>query len=105
MKWPGPRLHPAVVVLAATHFLVDGYGNIFTPLLPLFILSMNLSLAAAGTLQMCFLLANSVAQLAFGSIADRWRPRVLLLAARSSRLRCFRSWAWLPACGRSRPCS
>ena len=80
MKWPGPRLHPAVVVLAATHFLVDGYGNIFTPLLPLFILSMNLSLAAAGTLQMCFLLANSVAQLAFGSIADRWRPRVLLLA-------------------------
>ena len=40
----------------------------------------NLSLAAAGTLQMCFQLANSVAQLGFGHIADRWRPRVLLLA-------------------------
>jgi FSR family fosmidomycin resistance protein-like MFS transporter len=80
MKSPRLGIHPTVIVLAATHFLVDGYGNIFTPLLPLFIPSLNLSLAAAGTLQMCFLLANSVAQLGFGHIADRWRPRVLLLA-------------------------
>jgi FSR family fosmidomycin resistance protein-like MFS transporter len=29
---------------------------------------------------MCFQLANSVAQLGFGHIADRWRPRLLLLA-------------------------
>lgn len=41
---------------------------------------MNLSLAAAGTLQMCFQLASSVAQLGFGHVADRWRPRLLLLA-------------------------
>jgi FSR family fosmidomycin resistance protein-like MFS transporter len=59
---------------------VDGYGNIFAPLLPLLITQMNLSLAAAGTLQMCFQMASSVAQLGFGHIADRWRPRVLLLA-------------------------
>jgi FSR family fosmidomycin resistance protein-like MFS transporter len=73
-------LHPTVVVLAATHFIVDGFGNILAPLLPLLILNLNLSLAAAGTLQMCFQLANSVAQLGFGHIADRWRPRLLLLA-------------------------
>jgi FSR family fosmidomycin resistance protein-like MFS transporter len=73
-------LHPAVLVLAATHFIVDGFGNILAPLLPLLILNLNLSLAAAGTLQMCFQLANSVAQLGFGYIADRWRPRLLLLA-------------------------
>ena len=72
-------LHPTVVVLAATHFIVDGFGNILAPLLPLLILNLNLSLAAAGTLQMCFQLANSVAQLGFGHIADRWRPRLLLL--------------------------
>src|SRR5262245_65824516 len=73
-------LHPTIVVLASTHFIVDGLGNILAPLLPLLILNLNLSLAAAGTLQMCFQLANSVAQLGFGHIADRWRPRLLLLA-------------------------
>ena len=72
-------LDPTVVVLASTHFLVDGFGNVLSPLLPLLIPRLNLSLAAAGTLQMCFQLANSVSQLGFGHIADRWRPRVLLL--------------------------
>jgi len=73
-------LHRTVLLLAATHFIVDGYGNILAPLLPLLITNLGLSLFAAGTLQMCFQLANSVSQLAFGHIADRWRPRVLLLA-------------------------
>jgi MFS transporter, FSR family, fosmidomycin resistance protein len=78
--WRGPfGLHRTVLLLAATHFIVDGYGNILAPLLPLLITNLGLSLFAAGTLQMCFQLANSVSQLAFGQIADRWRPRVLLL--------------------------
>ena len=72
-------LHPTVLLLASTHFLVDGYGNIYAPLLPLLIPHLNLSLAAAGTLQMCFQMANSVSQLGFGHIADRWRPRVLVI--------------------------
>ena len=73
-------LHGTVVVLASTHFLVDGYGNVLTPLLPLLITDLNLSLAGAGTLQMCFQLANSVAQLGFGHVADRSNPRILLIA-------------------------
>ncbi|HEX5109431.1 MAG TPA: MFS transporter [Vicinamibacterales bacterium] len=73
-------LAPAVVVLASTHFLVDGFGNVLSPLLPVLIPRLNLSLAAAGTLQMCFQLANSVSQLGFGHLADRWRPRLLLIA-------------------------
>jgi FSR family fosmidomycin resistance protein-like MFS transporter len=72
-------LHPTVLLLAATHFIVDGYGNIFAPLLPLLIPQLHLSLAAAGTLQMLYQMAASVSQLGFGHIADRWRPRVLLL--------------------------
>ena len=72
-------LHSAVVVMASTHFLVDGYGNALTPLLPLLITNLKLSLAGAGTLQMCFQLANSVAQLGFGHIADRSNPRILLV--------------------------
>ena len=73
-------LHPTVLLLAGTHFLVDGFSNIYAPLLPLLIPQLNLSLAAAGTLQMCFLLANSVSQLGFGHLADRWRPRALVVA-------------------------
>ena len=80
MKFRFLGLHPTILVLAATHFIVDGFGNILAPLLPLLIVNLDLSLAAAGTLQMCFQLANSVAQLGFGHIADRWRPRLLLLA-------------------------
>lgn len=72
-------LPPTVLLLAGTHFLVDGYGNIYAPLLPLLIPHLNMSLAAAGALQMCFQLANSVAQLGFGHIADRWRPRTLVV--------------------------
>ena len=51
----------------------------YAPLLPLLIPHLGLSLAAAGVLLMCFQMANSVAQLGFGYIADRWRPRVLVM--------------------------
>ena len=73
-------LPPIVWWLAGTHMLVDGFGNIYAPLLPLLIPRLHLSLAAAGMLQMVFQLASSVAQLGFGYLADRWRPRVLLIA-------------------------
>jgi FSR family fosmidomycin resistance protein-like MFS transporter len=73
-------LHPVVPRLAATHFAVDAYSNIFAPLLPLLIPRLGLTLAAAGALTMAFQIAASVSQLGFGHLADRWRPRVLLLA-------------------------
>jgi len=65
--------------MACAHLMVDGYGNIYAPLLPLLIPKMDLSLAAAGTLTMLFQLAASVAQVGFGWLADRWRPRVLVM--------------------------
>jgi FSR family fosmidomycin resistance protein-like MFS transporter len=71
-------LHPTVLLLAATHFMVDGYGNIYAPLLPLLIPRHSMDLKTAGTLAMLFQIAASVCQLAFGHVADRWRPRVLL---------------------------
>ena len=60
--------------------MVDGYGNIYAPLLPLLIPKLGLSLAAAGTLTMLFQLSASVAQIGFGRLADRWRPRLLVMA-------------------------
>jgi FSR family fosmidomycin resistance protein-like MFS transporter len=72
-------LNPTIFKVASTHLVVDAYTNIYAPLLPLLIPALNLSLATAGTLAMCFQMANSVAQLGFGTLADRWRPRALVL--------------------------
>ena len=72
-------LHPTILLMACAHMMVDGYGNIFAPLLPLLIPRLDLSLAAAGTLTMLFQLSASVAQVGFGHLADRWRPRLLIM--------------------------
>ena len=60
--------------------MVDGYGNIYAPLLPLLIPKLGLTLTAAGMLTMLFQMSASVAQIGFGWLADRWRPRVLVMA-------------------------
>jgi FSR family fosmidomycin resistance protein-like MFS transporter len=66
--------------MSCAHMMVDGYGNILAPLLPLLIVRLDLSLAAAGTLTMLYQLAASVAQVGFGHLADQWRPRLLVMA-------------------------
>ncbi len=65
--------------MATAHMAVDGYGNIFAPLLPLLIPKLGLSLTEAGTLTMLYQIAASVAQVGFGHLADRWRPRALVM--------------------------
>ena len=75
--WLG--LHSSIWKVASTHVVVDAYTNIYAPLLPLLMPALGLSYAAAGTLAMCFQMANSVAQLAFGALADRWQPRTLVI--------------------------
>lgn len=75
--WLG--LHTSIWKVASTHVVVDAYTNIYAPMLPLLIPRLGLSLATAGTLAMCFQLANSVSQLGFGTLADRWRPRTLVI--------------------------
>jgi FSR family fosmidomycin resistance protein-like MFS transporter len=76
-SWLG--LHPSIWKVASTHVVVDAYTNIYAPLLPLLMPALGLSYAAAGTVAMCFQMANSVAQLGFGALADRWRPRLLVI--------------------------
>ena len=73
-----PFLHPTVLRMAGAHLAVDAYGNVYAPLLPLLIPKLGMSLAMAGAFAMLFQLAASFAQLGFGHIADRWRPRLLL---------------------------
>jgi MFS transporter, FSR family, fosmidomycin resistance protein len=71
-------VHPTILLMSAAHLMVDGYGNIYAPLLPILIPRLGLTLAAAGTLTMLFQMAASVAQVGFGHVADRWRPRTLI---------------------------
>src|SRR4051812_5729179 len=66
--------------MASAHMVVDGYGNIYAPLLPLLIPKLGLTLTAAGALTMLYQMAASVAQVGFGHLADRWRPRLLVMA-------------------------
>lgn len=73
------RLHPTVLLMACVHTMVDGYGNVLTALLPLLIPKLGLSLASAGLLTMLFQISASVSQVGFGHLADRWRPRLLVM--------------------------
>jgi FSR family fosmidomycin resistance protein-like MFS transporter len=69
-----------VLVLSATHGVNDIFANIYAPLLPLFIPRLDLSLTAAGAIAAAIQVAGSIAQLVFGPLADRWRPKVLAVA-------------------------
>src|SRR6187397_266447 len=74
------RIHPTILLMSAAHVMVDGYGNIYAPMLPILIPRLGLTLTAAGTLTMLYQMAASVAQVGFGHLADRWRPRLLVMA-------------------------
>lgn len=76
----GRKIPPTVLALSGTHLVTDIFGNIYAPLLPLFIPRLGLSLAAAGAIAASIQIAGSVAQLVFGPLADRWRPKVLAVA-------------------------
>jgi MFS transporter, FSR family, fosmidomycin resistance protein len=69
-----------VLVLSGTHMVNDVFTNIYAPLLPLFIPRLGLTLTAAGTIAALIQIAGSIAQLVFGPLADRWRPKVLAVA-------------------------
>ncbi|MEW6321234.1 MAG: MFS transporter [Acidobacteriota bacterium] len=91
-------LPPAIVATASTHFVVDAYTNIYSPLLPLLIPKLGLSLTMVGTLAMFSQMASSVSQLGFGALADRWRPRVLLMGGPLLTVLVLSTigWAWSP---------
>ena len=61
------------------HFINDGYGGFFAPLLPLLIDRLDLSLAMAGLMGTTRILINSFTQPVFGHIVDR-TDRPLLVA-------------------------
>jgi len=69
-----PRSLPArLLVLAALHFVMDAYASFFTPLLPLLMQRLHLSLTSAGTVLALSSITSSFAQPLFGWASDRLR--------------------------------
>lgn len=74
-------LPPRLILLSALHFTMDAYASFFTPLLPLMMLRLHLSLTLAGTLVALASITSSFAQPVFGWASDRVRrPWFITLA-------------------------
>lgn len=66
-------LTPRLALLSFGHLTVDSYSSFFSPLLPLLVAKLHLSLTLVGTLVALAALSSSFAQVLFGMIADRLR--------------------------------
>jgi FSR family fosmidomycin resistance protein-like MFS transporter len=62
---------PRLLLLALAHFTIDGYSSFFSPLLPLLVTKLDLSLTAVGALVALASIASSFSQPVFGLIGDR----------------------------------
>lgn len=62
---------PRLAMLAFAHFTIDAYSSFFSPLLPLLVTKLDLSLTLVGTLVALASISSSFAQPLFGWLADR----------------------------------
>ena len=67
------RWNARLGLLSFGHFTVDAYSSFFTPLLPLLVAKLDLSLTRVGTLVAFMSLASSMSQPLFGLFSDRMR--------------------------------
>src|SRR5262245_18844557 len=66
-------LPPRLAVLSVAHFAVDAYSSFLSPLLPLIVSRLHLSLGSVGTLFALLAFTSSLSQPLFGMWADRLR--------------------------------
>jgi FSR family fosmidomycin resistance protein-like MFS transporter len=64
---------PRLALLALAHFSIDAYSSFFSPLLPLLVARLHLSLTRVGALVALASLASSFSQPLFGWLSDRLR--------------------------------
>jgi MFS transporter, FSR family, fosmidomycin resistance protein len=93
-----------LAVLAALHFVMDAYSSFLTPLLPLLMQRLHLSLTMVGTLVALSSITSSFGQPLFGWLADRvhrpWFVTVapLLAGVFLPALGLAPTFGWLVAC-------
>src|SRR5262245_9067995 len=64
---------PRLLLLSLAHFTIDAYSSFSSPLLPLLVTKLDLSLTRVGTLVALASVASSFAQPVFGLLGDRLR--------------------------------
>ncbi len=64
--------------LTFVHFMVDFYGSMLPPLLPLIVAKFSISLALVGPLVSTYLLSSSLVQPLFGLLSDRLQGRLFI---------------------------
>src|SRR5215470_5494445 len=64
-------LTPRLILVSLGHFTIDSYSSFFTPLLPLLVTKLHLSLTAVGALVALASMSSSLAQPLFGMLSDR----------------------------------
>ncbi|OGF23812.1 MAG: hypothetical protein A2V63_01560 [Candidatus Eisenbacteria bacterium RBG_19FT_COMBO_70_11] len=62
---------PRLALLAVGHFSIDAYSSFFSPLLPLLVARLHLSLTSVGVLVALVSLSSSLSQPLFGMLSDR----------------------------------
>jgi len=94
---------PRLGILTLGHFTIDSYSSFFTPLLPLLVAKLDLSLTLVGTLVALASVSSSFGQPLFGWLSDRMhRPWFaafgpLAAAAFLSSIGLAPSYGWLVA--------
>ncbi len=94
-------LTPRLSLLAIAHFTIDSYSSFLTPLLPLLVRKLDLSLTMVGTLVALSSMSSSLAQPLFGVVSDRMRRPLfvaygpLAAAVFLSPIGLAPSYAWL----------
>jgi FSR family fosmidomycin resistance protein-like MFS transporter len=76
MRMASPRL----ALVTASHFAIDSYSSFLSPLLPLLVVKLGMSLTMVGTLVAMSSITSSLMQPVFGVLSDRLRrPWFILL--------------------------
>src|SRR4029453_8204108 len=68
-------LTPRLALLAFAHCTIDAYSSFFTPLLPLLVSKLHLSLTLVGTLMALASVSSSFGQVIFGPLSGRLNRR------------------------------
>lgn len=69
----------SLILLTASHLVVDAYGNFFPSLLPIFVVKFHLSMAAVGAMASVTSITSSLIQPTFGYLSDRLSGKVFVI--------------------------
>jgi FSR family fosmidomycin resistance protein-like MFS transporter len=91
----------AIFALFLIHFIGDFFQSFIRPLLPVLANKFDLSLAQVGLITGIATFMAFLIQPIFGYLADRYKPRVILLIGSFAGVICIPMWGLCPISGLS----